>query len=113
MSVFGELRRRNVFKVCVAYSILSWLLIKLIDSLSPVIGAGDRFIQILTLVLILGFPVIVLFAWVCELTPEGLRPTSHVEKGESITADTGKKLNYILLALLVIATIVLVAENFL
>jgi hypothetical protein len=61
--IFGELRRRNVFKVSVAYAILSWLLVRLFDTLSPLIGAGDRAIQILTLLLILGFPIIVLFAW--------------------------------------------------
>ncbi len=75
------------------------------------IGTGERFVQILTLVLILGFPVIVLFAWAYERTPEGLRPTSHVDKSKSITADTGRKLNYIVLILFVIAAIVLAAEN--
>ena len=73
------------------------------------IGTGERFVQILTLVLILGFPVIVLFAWAYERTPEGLRPTSHVDKSKSITADTGRKLNYIVLILFVIAAIVLAA----
>lgn len=113
MYIFGELRRRNVFKVCVAYTILSWLLIKLADSLSPVIGAGDRAIQIFIMVLILGFPVIVLFAWAYEITPVGLKPTSQVEKSQSITAETGRKLNYTLLVLLGIALIVFLAENYL
>ena len=112
MRVIGELRRRNVFKVSVAYTILSWLVVKLVDALSPVIGAGDRVIQIVTLLLILGFPVIVLFAWACELTPGGVRPTSSVEKSKSITAETGRKLNYVLVTLLVIAAIVLVAEKY-
>ncbi len=110
--VFGELRRRNVFKVSVAYAVLSWLLVKLVDALSPVIGAGDRVIQIVTLLLILGFPVIVLFAWACELTPEGVRPTSSVEKSKSITAETGRKLNVVLATLLVIAAIVFAAEKY-
>jgi len=113
MRVLGELRRRNVFKMSVAYAILSWLLVRLFGTLAPAIGAGDRVIQILTLILILGFPVIVLFAWAYEITPEGLRPTSHVDKSKSITAETGKKLNFILLTLLAIAAIVLLAENFL
>ena len=111
MRVFGELRRRNVFKVSVAYTILAWLLVKLIDTLSPVIGTGDRAIQILALVLILGFPVIVLFAWACELTPEGLKPTSKVERTQSITAETGRKLNYTLLILLGFVAVVIIAEN--
>lgn len=113
MRVFGELRRRNVFKVSVAYTILCWLLVKLVDAVSPVIGAGDRAMQILTLLLILGFPVIVLFAWACEITPEGLKPTSQVDRSQSITAETGRKLNYALLILLGIAAIVLIAENLL
>jgi len=113
MDVFGELRRRNVFKVSVAYALLSWLLVKLLDMLSPVIGAGDRAIQVLALLLILGFPVIVLFAWACEMTPEGLRPTSQVDRSESITAETGRKLNVALLILCGVTAIVLVAENLL
>ena len=113
MHVFGELRRRNVFKVSVAYALLSWLLVKLLDMLSPVIGAGDRAIKVLALLLILGFPVIVLFAWACEITPEGLRPTSQVDRSESITAETGRKLNVALLILCGVTAIVLVAENLL
>ena len=112
MHVFGELRRRNVFKVSVAYAILSWLLIRLVDSVSPIIGTGDRAIQIFTMLLILGFPVIVLFAWAYEVTPTGLVPTSKVDKTQSITKETGRKLNYALLVLLVIATIVFLADYY-
>ncbi len=110
MRVFGELRRRNVFKVSVAYAILSWLLIRIIGGLSTMPGAGDRVIQILTLVLILGFPVIVLFAWAFEITPEGLKPTSHVAKSRSITAETGRKLNLVLLVLAAVAALVSIIE---
>ncbi len=110
MRVLGELRRRNVFKVSMAYAILSWLLVKLFSTLSPLTGAGDRAIQILALLLILGFPIIVLFAWSCEITPEGLKPTSKVDKTQSITKETGRKLNYALLILLGVAAIVLLAE---
>lgn len=111
MRVFGELRRRNVCKVCVGYTILAWLLVKLFDSLSPALGTGDRAIQVFAMLLILGFPVIVLFAWAYEITPEGLKPTSQVEKTQSITRQTGRKLNYILMALLIIAAIVILAGN--
>ena len=112
MHVFGELRRRNVFKVSVGYTILSWLLIKFVDSVLPVIGSGDRAGQIFTMVLILGFPVIVLFAWAYEVTPKGLVPTSKVDKTQSMTKETGRKLNYALLVLLVIATIVFFADYY-
>jgi hypothetical protein len=107
------MRRRNVFKVSVAYTILSWLLIKFVDSLSPVTGTNDRVIQIVTMVLILAFPIIVLFAWAYEITPVGLKPTSQVDKTQSITAETGRKLNYTLLILLGIAAVVFLVENIL
>ena len=110
MRVFGELRRRNVLKVSVAYAILSWLLTRIVDDLSASLGAGDRVIQILTLLLILGFPVIVLFAWAYEITPEGLRPTSQVERTRSITAETGRKLNFVLVVLLAVAAFVAIIE---
>ena len=113
MRVLGELRRRNVFKFSVAYTILSWLLVKLVDTLSPAINPGDRVLQILGLIFILGFPIAVLFAWAYEITPEGIRPTSHVDKSKSITTETGRKLNFILLTLLAVASVVLLVENFL
>ena len=113
MRVFGELRRRNVFKVSVGYTILGWLLVRLFDSLAPAIGTGDRAIQVFAMLLILGFPVIVLFAWAYEITPEGLKPTSQVEKTQSITKETGRKLNYLLTVLLAIAAVVILAENYL
>jgi len=112
MRVFGELRRRNVFKVSVAYMLLSWLLIRMANAVTGMPGSGDRIVQVLTLVLILGFPIIVLFAWSCEITPAGLRPTSQVKKTESITAETGRKLNYLLLALLALAAATIITENF-
>ena len=110
MHVFGELRRRNIFKVCVGYTILVWLLVKLFDGLSQAIGAGDRAIHIFAMLLILGFPVIVLFAWAYEITPQGLKPTSQVDRTQSITRETGRRLNYVVLALFAIAAIVLLAE---
>ena len=112
-SFLAELRRRNVFKVSVAYTILSWMLIRMVSALTPALGTGDRVIQIFTLLLILCFPVIVLFAWAYEFTPEGFKLTSNVEKTNSITAETGRKLNYLLLALVALAMAVFIVENFL
>jgi len=112
MQVIGELRRRNVFKVSVAYILLSYLLIRMAIAVTGMPEAGARIVQVLTLVLILGFPVIVLFAWSCEITTEGLRPTSQVKRSKSITSETGRKLNYVLLALLALAAATIIAENF-
>lgn len=111
MHVFGELRRRNVFKVCVGYAILVWLLVRLFDSVSPAFGTDERAVHIFALLLLLAYPVIVLFAWAYEITPEGLKPTSQVDKTQSITRETGRKLNYVLLVLLAVAAVVFLADQ--
>jgi hypothetical protein len=101
MPLFGELRRRNIFKVSLAYVVAGWLFVQLAAMVAP-----DRFVRLFTLVVILGFPVMVLFAWAYELTPEGLKSSADVDKTQSITVDTGRRLNYLVLALLLIAAAV-------
>lgn len=96
-----------------AYTILAFVLVRLLDILSPVIGTGQRAIQVFTVALILGFPVIVLFAWAYEITPEGLKPTSQVDKTQSITRETGRKLNLAVAVLFAVAVAVLLADRFL
>lgn len=111
MHIFGELRRRNIFKVCVGYTLLAWLLVKAFESLSPAIGAGDRAIHIFGLMLVLGFPVIVLFAWAYEITPDGLKPTSQVDRTQSMTRETGRRLNVIVLILIGLAALVAMVDQ--
>ncbi len=108
MRVFGELRRRNVFKVSVAYVISSWLLVRVLHAVAV---TGGRIEQYATVALILAFPIVVLFAWAYEITPQGLKPTADVDKSQSTTAETGRRLNYILLALLALAAAALLLEN--
>lgn len=113
MRVFGELRRRNVFKVSIAYAILTWLIIKTLGTLSPASGSGHRTIQFVVLALILCFPVIVLFARAYEITPEGLRPASQVERTQNMARETGRKLNQALITLVAIALLVLLVDRLL
>ena len=101
MPLFGELRRRNIFKVSLAYVVAAWLFVQLAALIAP-----DRFVRLFTLIVILGFPVMVLFAWAYELTPEGLKPSADVDKTQSITVETGRRLNYLVLALILIAAAV-------
>ncbi|MGI9202383.1 MAG: tetratricopeptide repeat protein [Woeseiaceae bacterium] len=112
MALLGELRRRNIFKVSLAYVLVSWLIIQVADVLFPFINAPDWALQILVLFLILTFPIAVLLAWAFELTPEGLKSTSDVDKTQSITVQTGRKLNHIVMALLGVAVIFLVVDNY-
>jgi TolB-like protein len=109
MSFFGELKRRNVVKVGAAYLIVAWLLIQVAATVLPTFDAPRWAVQTLTFVVILGFPVALVLAWVYELTPEGIKRTDDVPAAQSITPATGQKLNYVIIgALAVLLTFVVV-----
>ncbi|MDX1459733.1 MAG: hypothetical protein R3348_01635, partial [Xanthomonadales bacterium] len=90
MSLIGELKRRNVFKVGVAYAVSAWILVQVADILFEAIGTPEWVMQTLLVFLGIGFFVAVFFAWAFELTPEGIKRESEVDRSESITPQTGK-----------------------
>ena len=103
LSLFNELKRRNVFKVTIAYIIVAWLLLQVSDTLVPALHLPDWFLSGVAFLLILGFPVSIIFAWAFELTPEGIKREREIERAESITRVTGRKLEIIITGLLVLA----------
>ena len=103
MNFIAELKRRNVFKVAAAYLIVSWLLLQVSDTLVPALHLPDWFHSGVAFVLMMGFPVAMIFAWAFELTPEGLKKEKEVDRSESISNKTGQKLNYAIISLLMIA----------
>ena len=100
-SFFQELKRRNVFRVGVAYVVVAWLIIQVIETVSDPLGLPDWTEAFFIVLLLAGLPVILIFSWAFELTPEGLKKTRDVKAEESVTATTGKKLNYAIIAVLV------------
>jgi TolB-like protein len=103
MRLFNELKRRNVFKVGVAYVVLAWLLAQVADLMLENFGAPDWVIKTFLGFLIIGFPLAVFFAWAFELTPDGIKREKEVDRTQSITTQTGQKLNHLIIAILVIA----------
>ena len=101
MSLFIELRRRNVFRVAAAYTVLSWLLLQVGDVLFESLELPNTWNKGLIAVLILGLIPTVFFSWVYELTPEGIKKESEVDRSESITSHTGRKLDIAVLLMLV------------
>jgi len=93
LSLFNELKRRNVFKVAIAYVVVAWLVLQVADVVLNNITAPTWVFQVLMLFLAIGFPFAVIFAWAFEMTPEGLKRESEVDRSQSITPQTGKKLN--------------------
>jgi TolB-like protein/Tfp pilus assembly protein PilF len=101
--LFEELKRRNVFKVGTAYVVLAWLLAQVIDVFLEPFGAPEWVIKTILLLLLIGFPVALLFAWAFELTPEGLKKEKDVDRSQSITHETGQKLNLAIIFILILA----------
>jgi hypothetical protein len=99
---FGELKRRNVYKVAIAYAIVAWLLIQAASILFPTFEAPSWMMKIFVTLAILGFPIALLFAWAFELTPEGLKRTEDVDVSQSTTRRTGRKLDFLIIAVLLL-----------
>ncbi len=103
MSLFSELKRRNVIRVAIAYLAAAWLLTEVSNTLFEIFDVGDAASQIVVILLAIGFPLFLVFSWVFELTPEGLRLEKDIRREESITAKTGKTLDRAIIVLLVLA----------
>ena len=107
-----ELRRRNVFRVAAVYAVAGWLLLQVADVLFAVLGVPDWGLRLVLGLLLLGFPVVAIFAWVFELTPEGIKRESEVDRTQSVVERTGNKLNVAIVVLLAAAVTLLVLEHF-
>jgi TolB-like protein len=103
MSFWKELSRRNVVKVGIAYAVAAWLIIHPVDIIFPILHLPEWSITLVAAILIILFPLVLIFSWIYEVTPKGLKRTKEVPVSKSITHLTGKRLNYIITGLLVVA----------
>ena len=112
-SFLGELKRRNVFRVAAIYLVVGWLLMQVGDVMFPALRLPDWTSTLLAAFLILGLPLALIFAWAFELTPDGVVRTAEVPAEQSITADTGRRINFMIIGVLVIAVAFLLIKDFL
>jgi TolB-like protein len=112
MSFFAELKRRNVIRVAVAYSVIGWVLAQIAEFAFENFGAPDWVLKSVIVVLLLGLPMAIVFAWAFEMTPEGLKREKEVDRSQSITPQTGKKLDRVIIAVLVVALAWFVWDKF-
>jgi TolB-like protein len=103
MGLVSELRRRNVFRVAIAYVIIAWLILQVGDTLAPALRLTEWVNTVLAFFLILGLPIALILAWAYELTPEGLKKEKDVDHDQSITHISGRKFDYLIIAGLVLA----------
>jgi len=103
LSLFLELKRRNVLRVAAAYVVVSWLLIQVAETIFPLFGFDDTPARIVVIVLAIGLIPVIVFSWAFEMTPEGLKKESEVDRSQSITPHTGKKINRLIMVVLTLA----------
>ena len=103
MSLFAELKRRNVFRVGIAYVVGGWLLLQLTDVLLQLLDLPEVIGRVVVLLVAIGLPIALFFAWAFELTPEGIKKEKDVDRSQSITKVTSQKLNNAIIGLLVVA----------
>jgi len=102
-SFFGELRRRNVVRVAVAYAIVGWVLIEVSSVIAPAMNLPNWATSLVVFFVILGFPLALILSWAYEITPEGIKLERDVAAGESITHVTGRKIDFAIIGALVLA----------
>ena len=103
MSFIAELKRRNVFRVAAAYAVIAWLLIEVSDTIFPRLGLPEWTVTFVIVLLLLGFPLSLFFAWAYELTPDGLKRERDVDRSESVAPQTGRRLDRVIIGVLVLA----------
>jgi TolB-like protein len=112
MSLFVELQRRNVFRVAIAYVLLGWAVLQGADFLLDLAEAPGWVIKVFAIAGLVGFPFALFFAWAFELTPEGIKPEREVDRGESITPQTRRKLDRLIILFLVVAVGFLLVDRY-
>jgi len=112
MSLIAELKRRNVFRVGVAYAIVAWLLIEVASVIFPGLHLPDWTLTFLIIVILAGFPLALIVAWAFEMTPEGLKREAEVDRTESVRHSTGRKLDFAIIGLLAVAVVYFAVDKF-
>lgn len=108
---FRELKRRNIYKVASVYAIAGWLIIQICAVTFPHLNVPSWMITSIIIIVLVGFPLALIFAWAFELTPEGMKRTTEVPKQESITSQTGRRLNFGIIGLLSITLLLVLTER--
>ncbi|MGH8212558.1 MAG: tetratricopeptide repeat protein [Rhodanobacteraceae bacterium] len=112
-SFLHELKRRNVLRAAVLYAGAVWLLAQVITQLGPVFNAPDWIARVFLIAAAIGFPFWIAFAWLYELTPQGLKRGSEVTPDVSITRSTGRRLDRAIIVVLAVAVVLLLTNAFL
>jgi len=111
MSFVRELKRRNVVRVGVAYVVVGWVLAQIAEFAFDNFGAPEWVLKSFVVLLLLGLPIVLFFAWAFEMTPDGIKREKEVDRSRSITSHTGRKIDFLIIAVLVVAISILIFDK--
>ena len=111
MSLFAELRRRHVFRMGGAYLALGWVVTQVTATVAPALGMPEWTLKLVVWLGIIGFPLIIAFAWVYELTPEGIRRESEVPASSDSRHVSAQRLDYITIGMIAVALLFFVGTR--
>src|SRR5438874_5828518 len=106
-SFFSELKRRNVYKVALAYAVVGWLVIQIASTILPTFHVPEWIVQTLIVIIALGFPIALVIAWAFEMTPEGMKRTENVRPDEKIPQWSRRKFAAFILVVVICAAALL------
>jgi len=112
LSFINELKRRNVLRVAAAYIVAAWLIIQVVETIFPAFGFDDSAVRIATIILAIGLIPALVFSWAYEITAEGLKLEKNVDRSQSISPNTGKKLDRIIMVVLAVSLVYFAIDKF-
>jgi TolB-like protein len=112
VSFFAELKRRNVIRMAIAYSLIAWVVLQVLDVVVGVIDAPAWVLQLAFFIAAIGLLAVLIISWVYEMTPEGVKKETDVDRSQSITSSTGRKLDRLIIVFLAVAVVFLLSERF-
>jgi adenylate cyclase len=112
MSIFNELKRRNVLRVVTAYVVAAWFIIQVVETIFPIYGLSDASVRVIITLLAIGLLPAAIFAWIYELTPDGIKLEKDVDRSSSTTSKTGKTLDRIVMVVLALGMTLFAVDKF-
>ncbi|CAN5470138.1 hypothetical protein BH18VER1_BH18VER1_14380 [soil metagenome] len=109
---FAELKRRNVYRVAVTYGVVAWLLVQIATQTFPFFEIPNWAVRLVIWILVAALPIAIVFAWIYEITPEGIKRTDEVPAEQSITHTTGRKLDFLVIGALLVVIALLAVDRF-
>jgi TolB-like protein len=111
MSFFQELKRRKVVKTGILYVVSGWLILQVADLLFDLMGLPATWLRLVLVLLMLGLPLVLMFSWVYEFTPDGLRREKDIDRSQPTTETTGRRLDTLIAVLLIVAIMAVAADR--